>query len=241
MKKFGFFLLLFLFWIFLVSAVIQVTPFGDAYNAANNYIANPNFEKAVAYTGNSNLVTAFLFNFRAYDTFVVLVLIFTSLNAILAVLKREKKTDITRLEYFPVMAGLVVTSIVKFFIPVIMLYSFYIIFQGVFSSGGGFPGGAIIAAGVLIFTLIFGLKSYVDKLPVAFRQYVESSAILAVIIAGILSLLLGGNFLEFPLSDFSPKDQVLFRCGINIFLELVLGVSFGVIFSSMFACIEKIE
>lgn len=241
MKRFGVFLLLFLFWMFLVSAVIQVPPFGNAHNAVNNYIANPDFEKAVAYTGNSNLVTAFLFNFRVYDTFVVLVLIFTSLNAVLSVFKREKKTDTTRLEYFPVMAGLVVTSTAKFFIPVIMLLGFYIIFQGVFSSGGGFPGGAIIAAGIFIFTLIFGLRSYVNKLPVVFRQYVESSALLAVIIAGILSLLLGGNFLGFPLSDFSPANQVLFRYSINIFLELVLGISFGVIFSSMFACIEKIE
>ncbi len=241
MKRFGVILFLFLFWIFLLSAIVHMPSFGDPRNIANNYMAESNFAADVAQTGNNNFVTAFLFNFRGYDTFMLSVEIFTSLICVLSVLKREKKTDTTRLEYSPVIPSLIISSIAKFFIPLILLFGFYMVFQGLSSAGGGFIGGAIIAGGILLFTLIFGLRSYVNKLPILFRQHIEILAIIAFIAAGSLGLLLKANFLAFPFSVFCLKNQIFLRQSITVFLEIALGISFGVILTSMFASIEKLD
>lgn len=241
MKKFWVILFLFLFWIFLLSAVIQMPPFGNPRNISNNYMAQSDFQQDIAQTGINNFVTAFLLNFRGYDTFVLTIEIFTSLICVLSVLKRERESDTTRLEYSPVMPSSVVSSVAKFFIPVIMLFGFYMIFQNLNSAGGGFTGGATIAGSVLLFTLIFGLRQYVKKLPIVFRQYAEIVAVISFIAAGSLGLLLKANFMAFPFSVFCLKNQIFLRQGIAVSLEVILGVSFGVILTSMFASIEKLD
>mgnify|MGYP003300191071 CR=1 FL=1 len=42
--------------------------------------------------------------------------------------------------------------------PVIVLYGIYVILNGHLSAGGGFSGGAIIGAGLILFNNAFGFK-----------------------------------------------------------------------------------
>ena len=52
--------------------------------------------------------------------------------------------------------SLIVQTMVMFLIGFIMLFGLYIILTGHLSPGGGFAGGVIVAAGVLLIVLAFG-------------------------------------------------------------------------------------
>ena len=47
----------------------------------------------------------------------------------------------------------------KLVIPPILLFAFYVQFHGDFGPGGGFQAGVILAAGIILYALVFGLDS----------------------------------------------------------------------------------
>ena len=58
------------------------------------------------------------------------------------------------------MRDLVVLRVVaKLLIPYILLYGFYVQWHGDFGPGGGFQAGVILAAGIVLYALVFGLRA----------------------------------------------------------------------------------
>ena len=64
---------------------------------------------------------------------------------------------------------LIVKTITALLIGFITLFGFYIVLTGHISPGGGFAGGVILAAGLLLVILAFGALIQLD----AARAYVE--------------------------------------------------------------------
>jgi multicomponent Na+:H+ antiporter subunit B len=85
----------------------------------------------------------------------------------------------------------------KTVIPYVLLFGLYVQVHGDFGPGGGFQAGVIVAAGFILYALVFGLEP-LQKIvsPTA----VETGITLGVGLyagVGIASLLLGGNFLDY--------------------------------------------
>jgi multicomponent Na+:H+ antiporter subunit B len=92
----------------------------------------------------------------------------------------------------------------KGFIPFILLFALYVQFHGDFGPGGGFQAGVIFAAGLILYGLIFGLQ---DLKRVAPTRVVEIFAALGVLVyggTGVLTVLLGSNFLEYSALSHDP-------------------------------------
>ena len=109
--------------------------------------------------------------------------------------------------------------------PFIQLFAFYVIFHGHFSPGGGFQGGAMLAASVLLLRLSVGA----EKSQLNFRKSwgTPLGALGALIFAGtgLLTLLLGGRYLEYhflPLPDLSRAE--LHSAGI-LLVEVGVGLA----------------
>ena len=66
------------------------------------------------------------------------------------------------------MDDLIVRVISRVCIPFIMLYGLYVIIHGSLSPGGGFAGGAILGAALVLHTLVFGLPKGKTKSPELF-------------------------------------------------------------------------
>jgi multicomponent Na+:H+ antiporter subunit B len=89
----------------------------------------------------------------------------------------------------------------KALIPFILLFGLYVQFHGDFGPGGGFQAGVIIAAGFILYALIFGLD---DMHRVAPPGLMEKGMALGVLLyggTGVLNMALGGNFLEYGTLD----------------------------------------
>ncbi len=109
----------------------------------------------------------------------------------------------------------IVRVVTKILLPYILLFSLYVQFHGDYGPGGGFQAGVIFAAGIILYSLVFGLSAARSVIsPVA----VEGMIALGVLIyagTGLATILLGGKFLDYDVLDhhilpeFLPHGQHL--------------------------------
>lgn len=99
---------------------------------------------------------------------------------------------------------LILRVVAKLSIPFILLFALYVQFHGDFGPGGGFQAGAMLAAGVIFYALVFGLADACKVVP---EPLVEAMMALGVLIyagVGVAGLLLGGNYLDYFVLDPDP-------------------------------------
>jgi multicomponent Na+:H+ antiporter subunit B len=60
---------------------------------------------------------------------------------------------------------IIVKTVSRILIPFIQVYSFYVIFYGHISPGGGFSGGAVLASSIVLYTIAFGTRAARKNLP----------------------------------------------------------------------------
>jgi multicomponent Na+:H+ antiporter subunit B len=95
--------------------------------------------------------------------------------------------------------NLILHVISKFVIPLIILFALYVQFHGDFGPGGGFQAGVIFSSAIILYSLVFGLRSAEKIIP---EKWLRILAALGVVIyagVGLVSLPLGGNYLEYSL------------------------------------------
>lgn len=126
---------------------------------------------------------------------------------------------------------LVLRVVSKLLIPIIILFGFYVQFHGEYSPGGGFQAGVIIAAGVILYALIFGVDAAREAVPPLVVRIGAALGILLYAGVGVATLLLGENYLDY---DALHPDQA-HHTGQHIGIILVeLGV-LTTVFSVMLA------
>ena len=60
---------------------------------------------------------------------------------------------------------LILLVVSKLLIPFLLLFAFYVQMHGDFGPGGGFQAGAIAAAAIVLYTLIFGRRAAEKAVP----------------------------------------------------------------------------
>jgi len=103
------------------------------------------------------------------------------------------------------MKGQVIPRIAaKIMIPHILIYGFYVHFHGDYGPGGGFQAGVILAAGVVLYTLIFGLSEARRAVPLPVAVALATLGVLIFAGTGLVSLFLGGQYLEYNVFSYDP-------------------------------------
>lgn len=119
----------------------------------------------------------------------------------------------------PVVA--LVSSIVA---PFIMLFALYVVFHGHYSPGGGFQGGTLLAAAVILVRLAHGLEIGEMQFPRQLATPLGSLGVLIYFGTGLFSIFMGGEFLNY---HFLPiAEEVFFRRSWGIlFVEVGVGLA----------------
>lgn len=86
--------------------------------------------------------------------------------------------------------------------PFILLIGLYVFFHGHYSPGGGFQGGVLLAAGMLLLRLTLGTKLSQAILPTRGMLRVAAVGALIFLGTGLLPVFLGGNFLDYHFLPF---------------------------------------
>ena len=116
----------------------------------------------------------------------------------------------------------VLRVVAKLLIPFIFVFALYVQFHGDYGPGGGFQAGVLFAAGLILYALIFGLKTTRRVVPGAVLRIVLALGVLLYAGVGLAGILLGGNFLDYNvLADKAKEGQHL---GI-LLVELGVGLA----------------
>jgi len=92
----------------------------------------------------------------------------------------------------------------KFLIPFIVLFAFYVQFHGDYGPGGGFQAGVILAAGFILYTLVFGLDAARAVAPPSVLRALAALGVLLYTGVGVAGMLLGGQFLDYSVLARDP-------------------------------------
>lgn len=108
----------------------------------------------------------------------------------------------------------------------IQLFGLYVILHGHYSPGGGFQGGALLAAGILLLRMTEGMAGSQVEMPTAFGIRIAALGVLLFAVTGLVPLFFGGNFLDYgavPIPGMAP--EWVRHYGI---LGIEVGIGFGV-------------
>ena len=119
-------------------------------------------------TGATNAVAGMILDYRAFDTFGESTVLFVAVAAVIMLTKRSMNQKDEAGERLVAQETEVDTKDQKFdfeirfyvLVPFIILFGVYIILNGHISPGGGFSGGAVIGAGLILYSIAFGQKKY---------------------------------------------------------------------------------
>lgn len=78
----------------------------------------------------------------------------------------------------------------------IQVFAIYVIFHGHYSPGGGFQGGALLAAAVILIRIAEGRAGSQREFPSSGALWLGSLGVLIFAGVGFIDLLAGGNFLQ---------------------------------------------
>ncbi len=118
--------------------------------------------------------------------------------------------------------NLILRFITKYLFPVIALFALYVQFHGDYGPGGGFQAGVILSVAFILYALVFGVATVEQVLPLGLLRIFASIGVLIYAGTGVITLLLGGDFLDYNiLSRYPVQGQ---HIGIMV-IELGVGVT----------------
>jgi multicomponent Na+:H+ antiporter subunit B len=239
----------------LIYCTLDFPGWGDPHAPASTHVSPRYIERTIEETSVPNAVTSVLADYRGYDTMFETTVIFTAGVACIILLRmfghrgtqtrlyRHRPTGITlrfeegarfppeseefeRIDLEWVPYDIVVKSVSRLMVPFCQIFALYVIAHGHYSPGGGFQGGVILGAAVILFALAYNLLS-------TFRRISEKTAVLfaaaGVFIyagTGALCMTFGSNYLDYgALSRFLPVDPVSARSLGILMVEIGVGMS----------------
>lgn len=122
------------------------------------------------------------------------------------------------------MAGMtvIVKTISRLLFPFMFLFGIYIIVHGHLTPGGGFQGGVILAASVIMLLLAYGIERAQAKINVLQAELAESLGGLILVGLGLLGVVLSITFLKnvLPLGElgnvFSAGNLPVLNIGVSM-------------------------
>ena len=222
----------------LVFAAKDFPEWGDAQSPASKSPISSHF---IAETGVDtevpNMVTAVLADYRGFDTMFETVVVFIAGMAVLAILKNSVKKGSVRFDHIvDVEPDLIVTNTVRLIVPVIQIFAFYVLAHGHVSPGGGFQGGVLMGASFILVALSWDLETALARFPMNRCIIVAAAGILLYGGIGLLSMFLGGEFLDYAeLEKVLPVSREKARYHAMLGVEIGVGLTVTAIMFALYA------
>jgi multicomponent Na+:H+ antiporter subunit B len=114
----------------------------------------------------------------------------------------------------------IVRTMSRLLIPLIQLFALYVLFFGQYGPGGGFVGGVMLGASLILGILVFGPEAAPSRLA---QKVVHGDGIGLMIFAGVggLCLIGGGEFLNYSNLEIPGVDADSHRRYLGILLTQI--------------------
>lgn len=144
----------------LLVTVSNLPTFGSAHNPASNEVVQRYIEEGLAETGAVNIVAGMILDYRAFDTLGESHVLFIAATCVMILLRKDrqgKKHAMKKITPQP-KPDPILKAAATLLTPFILIFGIYIVLNGHLSPGGGFSGGAIIGAGLILAANAFGFE-----------------------------------------------------------------------------------
>lgn len=229
----------------LLYMVSYLPPTGNAANPDNNEVAAKYIEDGMADTGAVNIVTGMILDYRAFDTLGESNVLFIATCAVLILLRLDKneKTDTTKEEeeendrlYEP-KNDIILQKVAFFLVPLIIIFGIYVILNGHISPGGGFSGGAIIGAGLILYLNAFGFQKTERFFTQKTYKWICFVALSFYCLAKTYSFYCGAHHLETGIPLGTPGDII--SAGLILPLNICVGLVVACTMYAFYAMFRK--
>ncbi len=184
----------------LMITVSYLPPTGEADKPDNNEVAARYIENGLQETGAVNIVTGMILDYRAFDTFGESNVLFIATITVLILLrvdnKEKRENEAAKDQVHEPANDMILQKAAGFLVPVIILFGIYVILNGHISPGGGFSGGAIIGAGLILHLNAFGFEKTGRFFTEKTHKWVCFFALSFYCLAKSYSFFTGANHLE---------------------------------------------
>jgi multicomponent Na+:H+ antiporter subunit B len=173
----------------------------------------------------TDVVSAVNFDYRGIDTLGEEFILFASVIAVTAILRKQKdEEDEDQVpEPRPAPDSDAVRLLGVALVPATTIFGLYMLTHGAVSPGGGFQGGVVLASVPLVVYLCAGARTYLRIAPPALAKAGEGSGAAGYVVIGLLGVIAGKHFLENVLPLGTPGD--VWSAGTIFFLNLTVGVA----------------
>lgn len=217
----------------------DLPPWGDPNSPASLHVSPKYLRDSLQETAVPNVVTSVLADYRGYDTMFETTVIFCAGLAcfvLLRVFKVERKeahyrhkatgliihvkvpnlldnsSEFERVDTMWVPHDLILKTMCRFLIPFIQLFALYVVAHGHHSPGGGFQGGVILGASIILLSISFDLRTGLERVNERSISLMSATGVFVFTGIGAICLFLGSQFLNYGiLSKILGVDPVMSR------------------------------
>ncbi|UCG81169.1 MAG: Na(+)/H(+) antiporter subunit B [Desulfobacterales bacterium] len=238
----------------LIYAAADFPAWSDPASPASTYLSPHFIEKTMEETSVPNIVTAVLADYRGFDTMFETTVIFSAGVACFLLLRVFRRKEPEARHYRHVLTGvtiqikegaklppsgdferidslwtphdLIIKTVCRFLIPFIQLFALYVIAHGHHSPGGGFQGGVILGASIILLAISQDLRTAVKRMGEKLDALLCAVGVLIYAGTGALCLLLGLNFLDYSaLASVLHVDPITARSHGILIVEIGVGIA----------------
>lgn len=214
--------------VMLLIAVSYLPSYGHMENPVNNEVSQRYIEDGLQETGAVNIVTGMILDYRAFDTLGESHVLFIATCTVLILLRKDKKknedgTDIEVSDriYEP-KNDLILQTAARVLVPPIIIFGIYVILGGHLGPGGGFSGGAIIGAGLILYLNAFGFQKTERFFTEKTYKVLSVCALGCYCLAKSYSFYTGANHIESVIPLGTPG--AILSSGLILILNICVGV-----------------
>lgn len=226
--------------VILLITVANLPHFGDPDAPANNEVSQRYIEKGLQETGAVNIVTGMILDYRAFDTFGESTVLFCAACCVLILLRiddgNKAKAEEQDQIYEP-RNDVILEQATRILFPMIMLFGVYIVLNGHLSPGGGFSGGAIMGAGLILYLNAFGFQKTQRFFTEKTFRYVSLGALMFYCCAKSYSFFTGANHLPSGIPLGTPG--AILSSGLIFYLNICVGLVVACTMYAFFVMFRK--
>lgn len=213
----------------LLWTVSYLPRFGDPNAPENNEVAKRYIEKGLEETGAINLVAGMILDYRAFDTFGETCVLFIASCCVLFLLRVDKGDDphseaaesMNDRHYEP-RNDIILQKCSNFLVPVIMMFGIYVVLNGHLSPGGGFSGGAILGAGLILYLTAYGFEKTHRFMNEKVVEVLKAGALIFYCFSISYFLYTGANQLHTIFTTGTPGNII--SAGLLVYLNTFVGI-----------------
>lgn len=213
----------------LLTGVSYLPTFGHAENPVNNEVPQRYIESGLQETGAVNIVTGMILDYRAFDTLGESHVLFIATCTVLILLRIDKKKgkdSIAEREandriYEP-KNDVILQTVARILVPPIIIFGIYVILCGHLGPGGGFSGGAVIGAGLVLYLNAFGFAKTERFFTAKTYKWMSFGALACYALAKSYSFYTGANEIHSVIPLGTPG--AILSSGLILILNICVGI-----------------